>query len=150
MRKMTSVFLIILVIAFTAFAMISCQDSDSTVNYSFYRSPYDELPVSFLSLYDDGTFSFAPNAYSNRTPTFLCGKYTIDGNNLVLSIEETRYTSIDVSGFSVSITVNDEDSFIFHIDESHLEGFEIPATGDIVLRKQDLSKLDLSALTQSH
>ena len=148
MKKLISFFLI----AFLIFVMTSCQEPDpSTTDCSVYIPPIDGSVgyAMSLKLYDDGSFEFNPNLLSSYALHYLFGKYTIEGDRLMLSIEGTGYESVDPSNFSISISVNEDDSFVFHIDESNLEGFYLPTTGDVVLIKPDYSGLDLSSLTRS-
>jgi hypothetical protein len=148
MKKLISLSLVV----FLIFVMISCQKPEPSADYSYYCSPYEGSVnfVTSLILNDDGSFEFTPNGLSSYALHYLFGKYTIEGDRLMLSIEGTGYESVDPSNFSISVSVNEDDSFVFHIDESNLEGFYLPTTGDVVLTKPDFSGLDLSELTQSN
>jgi hypothetical protein len=149
MKKLISLSLVV----FLIFVMISCQKPEpSTNDCSVYIPPIDGSVgyAMSLKLYDDGSFEFNPNLLSSYALHYLFGKYTIEGDRLMLSIEGTGYESVDPSNFSISVSVNEDDSFVFHIDESNLEGFYLPTTGDVVLTKPDFSGLDLSELTQSN
>ena len=97
--------------------------------------------LTLLFLYEDSTFRLEPNNYSCNTPNAIFGNYSIDGNKLILVIEDAiskEDETVDLSALKISILINNEGSLTIVKNGTSLPGFDFKIDDDYVLTKREI------------
>ena len=135
--------------------IIDIPDSSYTIDERFNQcaSFYVGIHVSesgmavstWLFLYEDSTFRLEPNNFPGNTPKAIFGNYSIDGNKLILVLEDTNLKedeTVDLSALKISILINNEGSLTIVKNGTSLPGFDFEIDDDYVLTKLPEKKAD--------
>ena len=135
--------------------IIDIPDSSYTIDERFNQcaSFYAGIHVSesgmavstWLFLYEDSTFRLEPNNFPGNTPKAIFGNYSIDGNKLILVLEDTNLKedeTVDLSALKISILINNEGSLTIVKNGTSLPGFDFEIDDDYVLTKLPEKKSD--------
>ena len=133
--------------------IIDIPDSSYTIDErfnqcsSFYAGihvPESGKAVStWLFLYEDSTFRLEPNNFPGYTPKAIFGNYSIDGNRLILVLEDTNLKkdeTFDLSALKISILINNDGSLTIIKNGTSLPGFDFEFDDDFVLTKLPQNK----------